>query len=136
MPTDRLRAAMGSQPFLDALRARMEALGTSRPAAQALLDRAAADPGIRGLAALDATIRREGSTTTPAPGDIASRLAETFHCAFEGRCDGVTPIPSEAFWAQPAQNGPDGAPQATVHGVVLLAIAGRKAPVASDAGGG
>jgi len=136
MPADSLRAAMGSQPFRDALRARMEALGTPRAAAQALVDRAAADPGIGGLAALDASIRRERSTTAPGPGDIAARLAASFGCAFESHCDGVAPIPAELWWAQPAPNGPDGASQANVKGAVLLAIAGRKAPVASDAGGG
>ena len=143
MPAESLRAAMGSLPFREALRARMEALGARRPVAQGLVDRAAADPGFRGLAALDAAIRQAEADPARAAGDVALRLAASFDCAFDGRCEGAAPIPAALFTAQPAPNGPDGEPRASVRGVVLLAIAGRlrpapagrKAPVASDGGG-
>ncbi len=136
MPDERLRAAMASAPFRDALQARMEALGAPRPAAQALVDRAAGDPGFRGLAALDAAIRQAEADPARGAGDVAPRLTAAFDCAFEDRCDGAAPIPA-AFWsAQPGPSGPDGAPTVEVRGTVLLAIAGRKAPVASDGDGG
>jgi hypothetical protein len=135
MPAADLRSAMGTAPYRGALRARLEALGVPRAAAEALVDRAAGDPGFRGFAALDAAIRQAEGEPARAAGDVAARLSASFDCASGGRCDGVVPIPAALWSAEAAPDGPDG-PEARVRGVVLLAIEGKKAPVAGDAGGG
>jgi hypothetical protein len=126
MPADDLRAAMGSPSFRDALQVRMLALGAARPDAQALLDRAAADPSYRGLGALDAAIRQLEAD----PGQGAGKLAASFGCAFESHCEGIPPIPAALWWAsaQTAPSDPGGEAQVEVRGVVVLAIAGKSAP--------
>ncbi len=124
-----LRAAMAAQAFRDALTARMIAIGAPRAAAQAVLDRAVADPGWRGLASLDAALRQ--LETAPAGSGAGARISAAFDCAFEDRCEGgLTPPPEALWWARPGSDG-----EVRVRGVLMLAIAGRKA-VAGDGGGG
>ncbi len=126
MPASDLRAAMGTAPFRDALRARMEAIGAPRAAAQSLVDRAATDPGYRGLAALDAVIRQAEADPAKAGGDVPARLTASFDCAFEDRCDGAEAVPAALWSAQAAPKGADGEAVVRVRGVVLLAIGGKK----------
>jgi hypothetical protein len=128
MEADDLRAAMGSQPFRDALRVRMEALGTPRAQAEALVEQAAADPGYRGLAALDAALRQLEADPARAAGDAPARLAKSFVCSSGGACEGVEPVPAALWWARPTLKSPDGAAQVQVRGVVMVAISGRRAP--------
>jgi hypothetical protein len=126
MPLDEYRPAIGAPDFGDALQARMAALGADRSAARALLDRAAADPGWRGLGALDVAIRAMEADPPDAGAD--ARLQALFLCASEKRCEGVSPV-SPALWSvQPAPKGPDGEEQVQVRGAVLLAIDGPTKP--------
>lgn len=122
IPVDDWRKAAESPPFQDTLRARMAALGLERPAAQALVDRALADPGWRGFGALDAAIRQREA-------DPGAQLTASFDCAFEARCAaGVPPIAAGLWSVQAAPKGPEGEPQVEVRGAVMLAIAGRLSP--------
>jgi Peptidase C39 family len=148
MQADDLRAAMASQPFRDALRARMEGLGIAQGPASALLDQAAADPSFRSFAALDAALRQLEADPARPVGDAGARLAASFACssgareagpgfgaargpiATGGRCEGVEPVPPALWWAHPTLKGPDGAAQVQVRGVVMIAIAGRHAGAA------
>jgi hypothetical protein len=122
MPVDEYREALAAPAYLDALVARAVALGIDAASARALVDRAAADPGWRGLGAVDATIRklveRGGAITKEA-------FEATFGCAFEKRCDGVEPIPLALWSAGPAPKSAQGDAQVRVRGAVLVAIAGR-----------
>jgi hypothetical protein len=127
MPLDEYRAAIGAPDFSDALQARMTALGEGRvgsSAPRALLDRAAADPGVRGLGALDAAIR--AIEADPPDAGVDAKLSALFLCASEKRCEGVSPIPPSLWSVQPAPPGPDGEAQVQVRGAVLLAIEGPK----------
>jgi hypothetical protein len=123
MAAEAFRAAMGTQPFQDALRARMEALRVTRPQAEALIARAAADPGPGGLGALDAAIRWTASDPPSAGGDASGRLLPAFDCAFEKKCDGAPAIPAELWSVQPAPKG-----EVVVRGALVLGIAGRRTP--------
>jgi hypothetical protein len=128
VPADDFRAAMGTPSFRDALRTRAEALGVERSQALALVDRAAADPGWRGLGALDAAIRQMEADPPKAADGAPARLSASFGCAFERRCDGVEEIPAALWSVQIAPKGPEGEEQVQVRGVVMLAIAGRRDP--------
>jgi ATP-binding cassette subfamily B protein len=117
-----------SPELRDALRVRMVTLGVERAAAQALLDKAAADATWRGLGALDAAIRQLEADPSKAAGDPRARLAAASECAFEKResC-GLDPIPAALWSVQPAPRAPEGE-QVLVRGAVMLAIAGRRSP--------
>jgi len=123
MAAEAFRAAMGTQSFQDALRARMEALGVGHEQAVALITRAAADRSVRGLGALDAAIRWLASEPTRAGGDAAERLLAAFNCAFEKKCQGIEAIPKELWSVQAAPKG-----EVLVQGAVILAIAGKRTP--------
>jgi predicted double-glycine peptidase len=138
MPLDEYREAMAQPAFGDAILARARALGVPAEVARSLLDKASADPGWRGLGALDAAIRRVA--VAPAPdvgGDAgaspAALLPVTFACAFERRCEGTAPVAPALWSVQPAPNGPQGEAQVKVRGAVLLAVAGRAAPTPAPA---
>ena len=124
MPAEDVREAMGSVSFKGALSARMQALGVAKADAEALIERAAADPSYRGFGALDAAIRQLEAD----PSKGAGTLAASFGCAFESHCEGVTPIPAALWSAQAAPSGPQGEAQVDVRGAVVLAIAGKQAP--------
>jgi hypothetical protein len=134
MPADEYREAVAASAFGDALLGRAAALGIDAAAVRPLLDRATADPGWRGLAALDAAIRKLAGG---APGDGGAgapvQLAASFGCAFEKRCDGVEPVPAALWSAQPAPKDAQGDAQVKVRGAVLLGIVGRSAPPAAPA---
>jgi hypothetical protein len=122
MPLDEYREALAAPAYLDALVARAVALGVDAASARALVDRAAADPGWRGLGAVDATIRR----LVERGGAVTKEAFEaTYGCAFEKRCDGVEPIPLALWSAGPAPKSAQGEAQVRVRGAVLIAIAGR-----------
>jgi hypothetical protein len=124
MPLDEYREAIAAPAYLDALAARLAALGVDGTEARALVDRAVADPGWRALGALDASIRK----VTADGGSGKDALNAAFGCALEKRCDGVKPIPAALWSAQPAPKGGQGEAQVRVRGTVLLAIAGRAPP--------
>jgi hypothetical protein len=132
MPADEYREAVAAPAFGAALLGRAAALGVDAASARTPLDKASADPGWRGLAALDAALRKLAGA---APGDggagASAQLAASFGCAFEKRCDGVEPVPPALWSAQPAPKDAQGEAQVKVRGAVLLAIAGR---ASSDGG--
>ncbi len=123
MPASRFRAAMGMPSFQDALRARMAALSVAKPQADALLGRAAGDPSVRGLGALDAAIRWVAGDSKRAGGDATGQLSAAFGCAYDKKCDNVEPIPADVWSVVPAAKD-----DALVRGAVVLAIAGRRTP--------
>src|SRR5262249_31752908 len=87
--------------------------------------RAAADPGWRGLAALDASIRKiEGQPAGPGQGE---KLSATFACAFEKKCEGTEPVPPALWWVQPAPNGEQGDAHVRVRGGAPRGRAARAA---------
>jgi hypothetical protein len=125
MPLDEYREAMAQPAFGDALVGRARALGVPAEAARSLLDKASADPGFRGLGALDAAIRKLAAASPEDGGASAGALLPaTFACAFEKRCEGVAPVAPALWSVQAAPNGPQGEAQVKVRGAVLLAIAG------------
>lgn len=126
MPADEYREAMAAPSVADAFVARAAAAGVDAAATRALLERAAADPGWRGFAALDAAIRK--LATSPGGDGGASSLAAIFACAYEKRCEGVQPVPAALWSAQAAPRGPQGEVQVKLRGALLLAIAGRDTP--------
>ena len=130
MPADEYREAMAGTDFGDALRARMAAVGVGPEGAQALLDRAAADPGWRGLGALDAAVRGLEAAPSIPDGGAGERLPALFACAFEKRCEGADKVPPALWSVRPAPKGRDGEAQVQVRGALLLAISGRRAPEA------
>jgi hypothetical protein len=123
---DSFRSAAGSPAFLGALGARMATIGVDPARRKRLIERAAADPGVRGVGALDAAIRLLERDTSGAAHDGGGRLEAAFGCAFEERCDGVR-RPPEALWSVRAK-GAGAAEQVVARGTVLLAISGRLAP--------
>ena len=117
-----------SPEFRDALRARVTALGVERAAAQALLDKAAADPTWRGLGALEAAVRQLEADPSKAGSDPRARLAAAFDCASVKRdACGLDPIPPALWSVQPAPRAPEGE-QVQVRGAVLLSISGKRSP--------
>lgn len=120
-------AAETDARFQDALRARLGAIGVAADRARALVDRAAADPGSRGLGALDAAIRAIEGDAAKAAGDAGAFMTRALDCAIDKRCEGEPVAP--AMWsARPAPKGADGVAEVTVKGAVMLTIAGKKAP--------
>ncbi len=126
MPADEYREAVAAPAFGEALLGRAAALGVDASAARPLLDKATPDPEWRGLAALDAALRKLSGA---APGDggagPAAHLTAAFGCAYEKHCDGVDPLPPALWSAQPAPKDAQGEAQVKVRGAVLLAIVGR-----------
>jgi hypothetical protein len=122
-------AAETAPRYLEALRARLAALGVAADKAQPVVDRAAADPGSRALGALDAATRQLEADPGKAGGDPAAFLARAVDCAREAACTDA-PIPP-AFWsARPAPKGDEGEARVQVRGAVVLAIAGKQPPAA------
>ena len=137
LPASVYREVMGEPAFGLALRARMTARGVDGAAAQALVARAAADPGWHGFAALDAAVRKVESESVDGGVDAGAgaRLSALLACAMEKKCVGVPPIPADLWSMQEGAKGPKGEAQIKVQGTVLLAIAGRAAPDAGAADG-
>jgi hypothetical protein len=112
-----------SDAFAAALRDRMTSLGVAPAAAPSWLARAAAAPGYRGLAALDASLRRaEGDP----PRDAGASLEATFACAVDHRCAPGESEPPARFWSvRPVEEPTDPNAEVAMRGTVVLAIAGR-----------
>ncbi|MFT3770662.1 MAG: cysteine peptidase family C39 domain-containing protein [Minicystis sp.] len=113
--------------FLDALRARLAAIGVDGDKAKGLVDKSVGAPTFRGVAALDAAVRQLEVDPQLAAGDPAGFLAKAYACSAEDQCAAGVDAIQESLWtARPAPKGSEG--QVEVHGAVLLAIAGKKAP--------
>jgi ATP-binding cassette subfamily B protein len=129
MAANEWQEATAAPGFRDGLRARMVALGVTRPQAQALIEQASAEPGWRGASALDAAIRVLESDPSKASGDARAFLAATYDCAFAKKCAaGVEPVGDELWSALAAPKGPKGEPQVLVSGAVAIVISGKRAP--------
>ena len=126
IPAEDWHAAETDPRYGDALRARLGALGVAADQARALVDRATADRGSRGLSALDAALRKLESEPEKAGGDAAGFLGRSLDCALDKRCVGFEPITSELYSSEPARKGADGLPAMRVRGAVVLTIAGKK----------
>jgi Peptidase C39 family len=126
--TELFRDAVRSEPFRAALADRMDGLGVARASAAALLGRAAAGDGVRGLAALDASLRKlEGDP--PKDGAGASALEASFACAVERKCASPDDAPAERFWsARALATGKAEGAETRVRGTVVIAVAGLAKP--------
>jgi hypothetical protein len=122
LAADDWKAATDASEFRDALRARITALGVDRGGADALVARADAEPGGRGLMALDAAIR-ELAATPPASGEARAKLEGAYVCNATKRCEGdATPTPPELWTALPAKGG-----KVVVSVAVMVTVTGRRA---------
>lgn len=127
MAANEWQEATAAPGFRDGLRARMAALGVERSQGQELIDKAAADPGWRGVSALDAAIRLLESDPSKASGDAKAFLASAYDCAFAKKCAaGADPIGDELWSALAAPRGPKGE-QVLVSGAVMIVISGKRA---------
>jgi ABC-type bacteriocin/lantibiotic exporter with double-glycine peptidase domain len=121
VPAADWREWAGSKLSVESLRGRMGTLGVSR---SALLDRALADPGWRGIAALDAAVRMTGAlvrTGGLVRGRQAARAIGRF-CAHDES------IPAGYWSVRPSGDG-----QVTLRGAVLINIRGLARQAASPA---
>jgi Peptidase C39 family len=117
------RETVRSDSFAAALRDRMAALGLQAAASTSWVERAGAAPGYRGLAALDAALRRaEGDP----PRDAGAALEAALACAVDRRCASGEAEPAARFWSvRPTDDAGPADAEVTMRGTVLLSIAGR-----------
>jgi len=127
LPAEDWHAAEATPRFQEALRVRLVAAGLERDKAQALVDRAAADPASRALGALEAAARQLEADPAKAGGDARAFAAKAVDCALDAAC-ADPPVPASFWSARPAPRSADGQAQVTVRGAVMLAIEGRKPP--------
>jgi hypothetical protein len=120
------RAAETDPRFRASLAARMAALGVTSGDATALLDRAAGDPGARGLGALDAAIRTLEAAPRPAA-EAKARFTNAIDCAIDKRCQGEA-IARSRWSSEPRPDSAGGLAETLVRGAVMLTIAGKKEP--------
>lgn len=125
IPAEDWHAAESQPSFQDAVRARLVARGLDREAAQALVARAAADPGSRALGALEAATRKLEADPAAA-GDARAFVTKAVDCALDSAC--ADPVPASFWSARPAPKDAEGRAQVQVRGALLLVIAGRKPP--------
>lgn len=127
VPAEDWHAAEATPRFQEALRARLVAAGVGREKAQALIDRAAADPASRALGALEAAARQLEADPAKAGGDAHAFATKAVDCALDAACKDP-PVPASLWSARPAPKSADGQPQVAVRGAVMLAIEGKKPP--------
>jgi ATP-binding cassette subfamily B protein len=122
VPADAWRAYAGSEEFLAPLRGRLGGLRVDPAAASDLVGEALADPGWRGIAALDAAVRllaalaRDGGVR---PGGEATRLL----AAVARRASANPGVVDARHWLV----APGGAGTLLLRGAVLLRVRGRLA---------
>jgi ABC-type bacteriocin/lantibiotic exporter with double-glycine peptidase domain len=119
VPAAAWRDWAGTDEFLSPLRARLSAVGLSRRDIDAHVAEAAADPSSRGLAALDASVRLIATlreTRALGRADIAAALS-TFTGAAR---HAASTLPVQCWSVRPAEPDPDGEPQVSLRGAVIL----------------
>ncbi len=132
VPAEDWREWAGSGEFLLPLRERMARIGAGGRAGAALCDKALADPGWFGLAALDAGVRLVQSVIDAGglkPGAAAMRLLDAvFDGTTASRFD-ICKIVPEAWWmVTPDLENTDQIQQRlSLRGAALLRVAGRRA---------
>ena len=143
VPASAWREWAETDEFLSPLRARLSALGVSRRDIDAHVADAIADPSWRGLAALDASVRllatlRETKALDRA--DMAAALStftgarRTVGPAEAGRHRQAGTLPDQCWSVRPAEPDPDGEPQLSLRGAVILRarVPRRTAGVATE----
>jgi ATP-binding cassette subfamily B protein len=127
LPAEDFRAWAVSDGFLDPLGQRLGALGASRGGARQMIERAAADPSWRALAALDAAARMAAALVGAralARGAQALGLVDAL-AADPALASGALAAPHATATAL-ADAGADGAEQVSVRGAVLLKVEGAR----------
>jgi ABC-type bacteriocin/lantibiotic exporter with double-glycine peptidase domain len=140
VPAAAWREWAGTPEFLAPLSARLRALGATEAEAIEQVGAGIADPGWKGLAALDAAARMTASVIASgglSPGRPAARLfatlAERARAAAE---DPDGPVP-EAYWSvRPGPPGTEGEEQLLLRGAVLVRARGRRSPDGAAGGAG
>ena len=127
VPADAWRAWAGSPEALSILDARCRRLGMPREERRSLAEGAAADPGWRSLAALDAAVRLAGSLIRARALRRGREALEFTRAAWERAKETITEgdeaIPA-AFWTVvPLPEAPD---QLLLRGAVLVRVRGRR----------
>jgi ABC-type bacteriocin/lantibiotic exporter with double-glycine peptidase domain len=120
----------GSEQFLGPVRRRLADLGASGSVAGRLIERAAADPGWRGIAALDAAARMMKSLIRSgglAKGRRAARVVEEFVARPES-------IPQDYWSVRRVSDLPGAEDQLLMRGAVLVHVRGRaeQSPAGED----
>jgi len=130
VPAAAWREWAGSPGLRAPLERRLRDLGLGRAAARALVDEAAADPGWRRLATLDAAARLVASTVLAGAVRRGREAGGVLRALGE---DGASAtIPEPFFTVREAAPAEDGTERVSVRGAVLVHVAGRK-PRPADA---
>ncbi|HKW98362.1 MAG TPA: ATP-binding cassette domain-containing protein [Bryobacteraceae bacterium] len=122
VPAAGWREWAGTEPFLNALRRRMSALGISSRAAGRLVERGLADPEWRTLGALDAGVRLTNSLVESG-GFARGRQAAKW---LDRLIEHDEMIPETSWSVRPATVEPDGEPELLLRGAVLVSVRGRR----------
>ncbi len=147
VPAEAFRAWAGTDGFLAPLRRRLAELQMTDARIDELISQASADPGWRGLAALDAAtrmvasiVRANGLERGEVAGQVLARFFEearfgaTLRQA-QGRHLEDSPVPA-AFWfvepLAPDPADPEAPEQLLLRGAVLVRVTGRSAQVAGS----
>ncbi|HEX8203593.1 MAG TPA: cysteine peptidase family C39 domain-containing protein, partial [Isosphaeraceae bacterium] len=126
VPAEGWREWAASDDFRRPLAARLRALGVGC-AAGAWIERAAADPGWRPLATLDATTRFVAVLVNAGGLKRGRPAGRLLHSLLErGAEPGAEAIIPDVHWSvRPVSAGPDGEEQVLIRGAVLVRIRGR-----------
>jgi ATP-binding cassette subfamily B protein len=125
VPAEAWRSWAGSTLFHDGLRARARGCGIADARLDALIADASGDPGWRGFATLDATIRMIGALRRTGHLGRADgeRTFETMWTRARAAKDPATVVPADYWTVTPAPDV-DGEPRVTVRGAVLVTVKG------------
>jgi ATP-binding cassette subfamily B protein len=108
------------------MRRRLRDLGIARPAADALLSRAFADPSWHALGALDAAARMAAALVTAGGLRRGREAQDVFTRLFEGALERSELVPDEYRSVRPGPPGADGHERVTLTGAVLLTVRGTR----------
>lgn len=124
VPSEAWRAWAGSGEFMDGLSARCRALGLERAERERLAREAAADPGWRSFAALDASVRMTAALVESGGLRPGKEAAAVICHGFEKGREGNAPetIPAIHWSVTTVEGFPD---ELLLRGAVLLRIRGR-----------
>ena len=137
VPAADWRAWAGTAECLDALRERLRGLRVVPVAAERAVAAAAADPGWRSLATLDAAIRMVQALIDAGGldrGEEARAVVERLTAPIRQDAVAAALIPDRFWTARPADAAADGTPSLTVTGAVLVRCRGGRRD-AAPAGG-
>ncbi len=133
VPAADWREWAGSDEFLEPLSARLARLGVAARGRERAAAEALADPGWRGLAALDAAARQLADLvgTGGIPKSSATRALETLFARARDE-EGDEPDPGGGHWSvAPAPADEDGSERLAFRGAVLVRVRGLAAPEAA-----